>query len=36
MTGDVLIASGVVSYMGPFTALFRDDVQATWIAQCRE
>jgi dynein heavy chain len=34
LTGDVLIASGVVSYMGPFTQVFRDRVVAEWIKLC--
>jgi len=35
ITGDVLIASGVVSYMGPFTAVFRERVTTRWIEYCR-
>ena len=36
ITGDVLIASGVVSYMGPFTAVFRDQEVAQWIEKCND
>ena len=36
ITGDVLIASGVVSYMGPFTALFRDQQVDEWILKNKE
>ena len=36
ITGDVLIASGVVSYMGPFTALFRDQCIQSWINKSQE
>ena len=35
VTGDVLIASAVVSYLGPFTQAFRDRVVARWIALCK-
>ena len=30
----MLIASGVVSYMAPFTAVFRDRLTALWIERC--
>ena len=36
ITGDVLIASGVVSYMGPFVATFRDSQVNDWITKCNE
>lgn len=36
IVGDVLIGSGVVSYMGPFTANFRDRVISDWIRLCAE
>jgi dynein heavy chain len=36
ITGDVLIASGVVSYMGPFTAVFRDRQTSAWIQKCND
>jgi len=32
----VLIGSGVVSYMGPFTAVFRDRLVTEWIEKCAE
>ena len=36
VTGDVLIASGVISYMGPFTSDFRERIVRTWIDEsCR-
>ncbi len=36
VVGDVLIASGVISYMGPFTADFRERIVRTWIDEsCR-
>ena len=34
ITGDVLIGSGVVSYMGPFVATFRDLQISAWIKEC--
>jgi len=36
ITGDVLIGSGVVSYMGPFVATFRDIGVQSWIDKCAE
>jgi len=36
ITGDVLIGSGVVSYMGPFVATFRDSQIADWVIKCNE
>lgn len=36
IVGDVLIGSGVVSYMGPFTATFRDRVITDWIQLCAQ
>ena len=36
VVGDVLIASGVISYMGPFTSDFRERIVRTWIDEsCR-
>ncbi|XP_037882003.1 dynein heavy chain 7, axonemal-like [Glossina fuscipes] len=34
LTGDVLIASGVVSYLGPFTIDFRVDQIRKWAEKC--
>jgi len=31
LTGDVLIASGSVAYLGAFTSAFRTDQTAAWI-----
>jgi len=36
ITGDVLIGSGVVSYMGPFVSTFRDSQVADWILKCND
>ncbi|XP_078044753.1 dynein axonemal heavy chain 7 isoform X4 [Augochlora pura] len=36
LTGDVVIASGVVAYMGPFTMTFRIRQIATWIKRCTD
>lgn len=32
LLGDVLISSGVIGYLGPFTATFRDECVADWIS----
>jgi len=35
LTGDVLIASGSVAYLGAFTSAFRADQTAAWVTQVR-
>ena len=34
LTGDVIIASAAVAYLGPVTATYRADVLKEWIATC--
>lgn len=34
LTGDVLIAAGVVAYLGPFTSQFRSEQVGRWVKQC--
>ena len=34
LTGDVLISSGIVSYLGPFTSLFREKQVEIWVKYC--
>ncbi len=34
LVGDVLLSAGCVSYYGPFTGAFREDIVAEWNAQC--
>ncbi len=36
ITGDVLISSGVVAYLGAFTIDFRQEATQKWHEQCRE
>ncbi|XP_053674809.1 dynein axonemal heavy chain 7 [Anopheles nili] len=36
LTGDVLIASGVVAYLGPFTMQFRAQQIVQWIERCTD
>lgn len=36
VTGDILISSGVIAYLGPFTPLFRDECVQAWVAQCQK
>jgi len=36
LTGDVLISAGVMAYLGPFTALFRQKQLEKWIGKCKE
>jgi dynein heavy chain len=35
LTGDILIASSVIAYLGPFTAQFRQRIIQDWIEQCQ-
>jgi dynein heavy chain, axonemal len=30
LTGDCLVAAGMVSYAGPFTAVYRDQLETLW------
>ena len=30
VTGDSLVAAGAISYNGPFTAVYREELEATW------
>ncbi|KAI9224756.1 dynein heavy chain and region D6 of dynein motor-domain-containing protein [Blastocladiella britannica] len=36
LTGDVLISSGVIAYLGAFTKSYRNDITAEWIQRARE
>lgn len=36
LTGDVLAASGVLAYLGPFTAVYRQKQMAAWVALLKE
>ncbi|KAA0150075.1 hypothetical protein FNF29_05515 [Cafeteria roenbergensis] len=36
LVGDVLIAAGCVSYLGPFTGAYRDEMLEGWVSGCRE
>ena len=36
LTGDVLISSGIIAYLGAFTKSFRDECVADWTALCKE
>jgi dynein heavy chain len=35
ITGDILLSSGIVSYLGAFTKSFRDECVAEWIKTCK-
>jgi len=35
LIGDVLVSSGVVAYLGAFTAAFRQEQTADWVKACR-
>lgn len=34
LTGDVLVASGIVAYLGPFTTEFRSKQIIQWVQKC--
>ena len=34
LTGDVLISSGMISYLGAFTSTFRDSLADLWVTEC--
>eukprot|EP00611_Tribonema_gayanum_P031950 TRINITY_DN936_c3_g3_i1.p1 TRINITY_DN936_c3_g3~~TRINITY_DN936_c3_g3_i1.p1 ORF type:complete len:1333 (+),score=418.63 TRINITY_DN936_c3_g3_i1:367-3999(+) len=36
LTGDVLVSAGVMAYLGPFTALFRQQQLKDWLGYCRQ
>lgn len=36
LTGDVLISSGLVSYLGAFTSVYRDQQCADWVKACKD
>ena len=36
LTGDMLLASGVIAYLGPFTASYRQTAIERWSAKCAE
>ncbi len=35
LTGDVLISSGVIAYLGAFTSAYRGDCAKDWISKCQ-
>lgn len=36
LTGDVLISSGMIAYLGAFTSVYREDLAAQWVELCGE
>jgi dynein heavy chain len=36
LTGDVLISSGMIAYLGAFTSLYREELTSKWIIQSSE
>uniref|UniRef100_A0A4X1VFN7 Dynein axonemal heavy chain 3 n=1 Tax=Sus scrofa TaxID=9823 RepID=A0A4X1VFN7_PIG len=36
LTGDVLVSSGTVAYLGAFTVDYRAECQKQWLAQCKD
>jgi dynein heavy chain, axonemal len=36
LTGDVLISSGMIAYLGAFNSVYRDELAIEWVRQCLE
>ena len=36
LTGDILVASGMIAYLGAFTSAFRSQITDQWVTRCRE
>ena len=36
LTGDVLISSGMIAYLGAFTTVYREELAAMWVTACEE
>jgi len=36
LTGDILISSGMIAYLGAFTTVFRSDLAVEWVKLCEE
>lgn len=36
LTGDVLISAGLLAYLGPFTAVYRQEQMAMWVSALRQ
>jgi dynein heavy chain len=34
LTGDVLISSGMIAYLGAFNSVFRDELAEAWVKAC--
>lgn len=35
LVGDVLLSAGVIAYLGPYQAAYRERALSLWVAQCR-
>ena len=36
LTGDVLLSSGMIAYLGPFTAAYRSQIAEEWSVECKQ
>ena len=36
LTGNVMISSGVIAYLGAFTSIYRRDCIASWVDLCKK
>ena len=35
LTGDVLISSGLIAYLGAFNSVLRDELTESWVKRCQ-
>ena len=35
LTGDILVSSGVIAYLGAFTGSFRNECTSSWVTRCK-
>ena len=36
LTGNVLVSSGLMAYLGPFTSEYRDSIMGKWVSRCKQ
>eukprot|EP00055_Hartaetosiga_balthica_P017752 m.122337 g.122337 ORF g.122337 m.122337 type:complete len:4010 (-) comp9395_c0_seq2:1066-13095(-) len=36
VTGDILVSSGVIAYLGPYTSVYRQEIVDEWLQECRK
>eukprot|EP00056_Hartaetosiga_gracilis_P013585 m.226506 g.226506 ORF g.226506 m.226506 type:complete len:4004 (+) comp13864_c0_seq2:104-12115(+) len=36
VTGDILVSSGIIAYLGPYTSVYRQELVDDWLKECRK